>query len=88
MSKEKTITGICKISGEEFCINEINANGYSNQHFNKFQKMRLYAKNNLNRRFGLRDYREIHGFPNPTSNRGLQTEEIQKLEVWASSKVI
>ena len=88
MSKEKTVTGVCKISGETFCVNEINGLGYSNFHWAKYSKMRLYAKSRLNRRFGLRDYREMHGFPNPTSNRGLKAEEIQKLEVWAASKVI
>ena len=87
MSKEKAITGVCKISGEEFCLNEMNNLGYSNLHWNKFQKMKRYVNNQLNRRFGLRDYREVHGFPSPKKNP-LPSEDVQKLEVWAASKVI
>ena len=75
----------CKISSELFDMDEINSTGYSTYHFNRFQKMRNYAKSKLNRRFTIRDYREINGFPNPTKNP-LSGKEIKQLEVWASSK--
>lgn len=87
MSKGKAITGVCQISGEEFCLSEMNSLGYSNLHWNKFQKMKRHANKQLNRRFGLRDYREIHGFPTPRKN-ALSSEDVQILEVWAASKVI
>ena len=35
----------------------------------------------------MRDYREINGFPTP-SRKVLSDEDVQMLEVWASSKTI
>ena len=77
----------CKISSELFDMDEINSTGYSTYHFNRFQKMRNYAKSKLNRRFTMRDYREINGFPTP-SRKVLSDEDVQMLEVWASSKAL
>ena len=68
-------------------MDEINSTGYSTYHFNRFQKMRNYAKSKLNRRFTMRDYREINGFPTP-SRKVLSDEDVQMLEVWASSKAL
>lgn len=86
-NKEVKEKARCKISSELFDIDEINDIGYSKFHFNRFQKMRNYAKSKLNRRFTMRDYREINGFPTP-SRKVLSDKEVQMLEVWASSKTI
>ena len=86
MNKQKK-TAICKLSGEEFPESEIyKANGYSRFHFNRYTKMKNYAKTVLNRNFRIRDYRKVFGYSVPTRTNGPNDEEVSLLEAWSAEK--
>ncbi len=83
----KVETAICKLSGEEFLASEIyTGNGYSRFHFNRYIKMKNYAKSVLNRAFRIRDYRKVFGYTAPTKNGGVSDEEVSLLEAWSAEK--
>ena len=69
---------LCKLTGLQVDKKDINQNGYSKEHFSEFQKMRNYAKKQLNQNFGINDYRKMMGFE--VSNRNSLTDD-QKTKV-------
>jgi len=89
MSKGKGVkTAICRISNEEFCVNEMYGNGYSKEHLSKYTKMKRIAQQQYNKRFTMNDYRRMFGFP--MVNRGrpathVTEKDTQLLANWAMS---
>ena len=81
-------TAICRISSEEFCVNEMYQNGYSKEHLSKYSKMRKMARKQYGKDFTMNDYRRMFGFP--MVNRGRPASEVsekdtQLLANWAMS---
>lgn len=60
---------------------EINQNGYSKLHYSEYQKMRNYAKKQLNQTFGIADYRKVMGFE-VVSRKSLSEELKTKVRVY------
>ncbi len=83
-------TAICRLSSEEFCINEMYANGYSRHHLSKYTKMKRIAEKQYSKRFTMNDYRKVCGFPMVTRGRPaneLNDKEKQLLANWAMNAV-
>ena len=71
----------CKLTGITMERKEINQNGYSKKHYSEYQRMRNYAKKQLNQSFSIADYRKVMGFE--VVNRKSLSEELkQKVRVY------
>ena len=89
MSNGKGVrTAICRLSSEEFCVNEMYSSGYSKQHLGKYTKMKRMAAKQYGKTFTMNDYRCLFGFP--MLNRGrpesqMSDKDNQLLANWAMS---
>lgn len=71
-------TAICGISSEEFCVDDMYANGYSKKHLSKYTKMKRLAQKQYGKIFTMNDYRRMFGFP--MINRGRPSTQISEMD--------
>jgi len=87
MSNGKGVrTAICRLSSEEFCVNEMYASGYSKYHLSKYGKLNRMARKQYGKRFTMNDYRTMFGFPLISRGRNsvaLTDKDNQMLANWA-----